>query len=411
MFNQIIAAFQGFFNRGFWFGSFLPTAIFGFLNLAIAAIAFPKQIHFWEVLSKPADAAAWVPISFAAMVVVGYVLSPLIPLFRGWLDGSLMPGKLNEAVRRSRLEIAHKARDEYAELMRSKAAWERLEAKSLPAMWTSRTTGQILGTATDVKSVDDASQLIVQLRERLRRGQLPSVDDAEAAVRAMSQALEKNAARLSAGHSDFALSKRLEDAQLTLVNFLGDARNEAGYRFGLASERNAAIKLDVPQATRVGDARTVAESYSLRVYGVEFAFIWPRLQLVLPEKNSFADKLTDSKAEIDFAILCLVLAVATPVYWIPYLALTAKSPWLFLTIGLSTPLLIRFFYELVVQSQLAFAEAMQSAIDKFRLDVLTKMLLQPTPATRQAERELWQQLRLAEVPNNPADVRYRVPMQ
>jgi len=139
-----------------------------------------------------------------------------------------------------------------------------------------------------------------------------------------------------------------------------------------------------------------------------FDYIWPRLQLVLPDKSPLGDQLIAAKAQIDFAIVSLVLILTVPAVWLLWLAFTARAPWLFLAVGSITPLLVSFFYRAAVEAQFGFGEVVKSAIDRYRFDLL-KTLRQPAPATLSAEQHLWQQLRNLERPGNSSDFSYTHP--
>src|ERR1700676_3166454 len=90
MLSQYISAFQGFFSRAFWFGSFLPSALFAFVHLGIATLAF-GDVPFAEWLKADPAKLTLLPALFAALVVLGYVLSPMVSLFRDLLDASRLP--------------------------------------------------------------------------------------------------------------------------------------------------------------------------------------------------------------------------------------------------------------------------------------------------------------------------------
>ena len=44
-FSGLFDLFKGLFSRAFWFGTFLPLAIFAALNLMIAAVVFPGAVR------------------------------------------------------------------------------------------------------------------------------------------------------------------------------------------------------------------------------------------------------------------------------------------------------------------------------------------------------------------------------
>jgi hypothetical protein len=157
----------------------------------------------------------------------------------------------------------------------------------------------------------------------------------------------------------------------------------------------------------VGDARRLAERYSEDTYRVDFDYVWTRIQMLLPNDDSgFPQRLSDAQSQVSFSVLALMLALTVPLAWLPILFVTANTPWLFLTIGILSPLVLLFFYYLVVQSQSVFGEVVRVAIDKYRLQVLTEIMRQPLPATLAAERILWKGLKQASEPGNQFDLAF-----
>ena len=69
--------------------------------------------------------------------------------------------------------------------------------------------------------------------------------------------------------------------------------------------------------------------------------------------------------------------------------------------------MLSLFYELVVQTQRAYGEVIKGMVDCNRIDVLTKTLRQPVPASLSAERELWGRVCRAEEKGDKADFPYR----
>jgi hypothetical protein len=151
---------------------------------------------------------------------------------------------------------------------------------------------------------------------------------------------------------------------------------------------------DDPRPTRLGNLRAVAEKYVLSAYGVDFEFLWPRMQLVLARDDKFAPRIEAAKAQLDFALLLFLLISLIPAIWLPLLAWKATDPWLFLGIGLSAPLLFAMFHRIVWESQRDFGEVLKAAVDGTRLEVL-KLLRQAPPPRLAKERETWAQLQRA----------------
>jgi hypothetical protein len=94
-------------------------------------------------------------------------------------------------------------------------------------------------------------------------------------------------------------------------DLLNKAAQEAEYRHVIVKERNRALgALANPMATSIGDARLVAERYSVDAYGVDFAFLWPRLLAAIKASKSDDPTLTaidTARSTVDFAVMCVLL--------------------------------------------------------------------------------------------------------
>jgi hypothetical protein len=412
MLDKIITVFQGFFSRAFWLGSFLPVAIITASHLAIAWSQYPKVVRLDEWVLAKFDSLTLFPAVFAGLVVLAYCLTPLIPLLRQVLDGTLLPQWMHDELRREHVISMRKARDQIVNAMEIAVGYDHLINREVPRLQDERAAGMNGNAITNPDLIVTAENSIKPLEKEIESGATPALTEIQAPIDALAAALHVNSSRLTG--EPFA--DRLAAAHKLLLKLLRDAQSEAKHRFETTVARNRTLlTVTNPQATRMADARRLIESYSFNVYQVDYDYIWPRLQLVLPEKSaadgqgSFSDLLLSARSQVDFAILSLALVITIPAVWLPVLAFTATSPWLFLTIGLGAPFLTGFFYELAVESQIAFGEVVKTAIDKYRLDLLVKVLRQPLPATLSAERELWSGLRRAEDAANRFDLVYRHP--
>jgi hypothetical protein len=193
------------------------------------------------------------------------------------------------------------------------------------------------------------------------------------------------------------------------IQLLQDARRDADHRWRTLAVRHRGLALNDPQATQIGDARVLVQSYPSNVYGVDFDYVWPRLQLVVPKDSPLNERIATAQGQVDFAVLTLSLSLLFSLFWLPLLAVYAASPWPVLLLGAAMPLVVLFFYQLLFESEAAFGEVVKLVIDQHRLDLLTKVLRQPMPATLFAERRLWERLVLAEQPGTGTDLTYRHP--
>jgi hypothetical protein len=404
MFNQILAVFQGFLSRAFWFGNFLPVVIVAALHIGLAAIQFPEA----GLLAKFVDNPTALAVAFVSLVVLAYALAPLIPLFRDILDGRLLWTWLNDELRRERVIEARRIIGEFAEagqlagefdwFSRNQRDWFDQASRRGDDPGRREWRNIVLGTPFDETAIRTAEQAVAALRWQVEAARLPSTTLGQDAFTKLAQALERNPG-----------NTRLVNCRSELEKLFADATSEIQHRWvALVKRYKERFELENPAATRIGDARQLTERYSLNAYQVDFDYIWPRLQLVLPDQNPFRDQLVASKAQLDFAILSLVLILTLPLVWLPWLAWTAGSPWLFLVVGVATPFVVSFFYRLSVEAQFGFGDTLKTAIDRYRLDLL-KILRQPVPPNLSTERALWQQLDGATRGGAPIDLSYRHP--
>ena len=163
-----------------------------------------------------------------------------------------------------------------------------------------------------------------------------------------------------------------------------------------------------PRATSIGDARLAVERYANDVYKVDFEFLWPRMLAAMKAENkddTMLEAIETARTKVDFAVLSLVLMTTVPMAWLPAILFHGEPAWLFFVIGVATPLVLQFFYELVYEGQLALGDVVKTAIDRSRFLVL-RMLHQPEPLSRSEERALWARIAAAEGDGRTADLVY-----
>jgi hypothetical protein len=287
-----------------------------------------------------------------------------------------------ERERRGAEENLNAARDLAASLV------ELQQSASLD-LQEARATGLALGTTQAPSAIQQAEKATAALANRLNAGGLRSRDPAAAAARAVAEALRANSS-VAGGAANAALASRVAAVHRQIIELLRRAIEQSDRLRQHQQERVRGHPADV-QPTQVGNARVRSERYCREMYGVDFNYIWPRLQLIIAENDAAARRIEAAKALIDFAVLSLVLTTALVVVWLPLLALRGRSPWLFLIMGSFGPLLIGFFYRLVVQTQISFGEVIQGVVDRFRFDLLKILHIKP-PATLADERAIWRWL-------------------
>lgn len=386
MFAQLLGAFQGFFSRAFWLGSFIPVAVIATVHLVLAIHVFPGLTTI-DLLAPTGKGATYFTLLFAALVVIAYAVSPLVPLMRGILDGSLLPTWLHNALRREHVVRALRVRDQIGAAASKYADYQWLREERSARLKAARQQGIILATVSNQPAIAKATSETKRFARRISAGRVPDVAVARSACDALEDALRLNSA---------ALSSELDPMHRRLLRSLGDAEVYAEHLALTLTGRSAGIAaLNNPQATRMADARLATEQYCYEAYGVEFGYLWPRLQLVLPDQGSLVDRLGFAKAQLDFALLSLILVLTVALVWMPILAWCDATPFVFLSLSALVPLALTFLYELAVETQVAFGAIVKAVIDRYRFDVLKTVERLPLPATLVTERELWTALQNA----------------
>jgi hypothetical protein len=422
-FNSVYQALRGFFSQGFWFAAFLPVALFAALHLAIAIAVLGSvsllgmTISFQEVKGDSTTASTLIIV---AVIVIAYALQPLVPHFRGLLDGSQLPGWMHQWLRPQRLAQAREMRRNLQQALDDMGVMDDLHKDvhaSDGALRTAyRAARQHPGGGNEA-AVDTARRALQTLQDALSQPP-PLARLAQAAQQAVIAALQANnpdpvALATARGAAISPLDRRIAEATNQVADDLEEQINEttreAIYRHQVLRERNRLVgALDAPRATQIGDARFVAESYAKSVYGVNFDFLWPRLLVAIRDQKSDDPMLSTieaARAQVDFAVLSVFLTATVPVVWGPIILARGGPAWLFLAIGAATPLALSFFYNLAFEAQLAFGDIAQTAIDRSRFLVL-RMLRQSDPPSRGQERQLWARIASADADGQSTELLY-----
>lgn len=428
-FNSVYTALQGFFSRSFWFAAFLPVALFALVHVVLATLALGPIAVFGVTISLSGniDAAQFAtagPAIIVGLIVIAYAVTPLMPRFRGLLDGTLLPAEIHDwlrGIRRNDANTLSKTIDDrLSDLTSLDTMLKEYDPEDSPFRRAYR-EALTKATSPEAARVQKANQSLIAAKK--------AIDERELMAQAVRQAKDDVLAALAVNNPDSIALARLMlpaplDPAIAVVctqtdelasryeDILSTAHREALYAYEIVKERvRVAAALKKPRATLIGDARYVVESYASDVYRAEFDYLWPRLLVAIRAEKADDPVLTaieNARAQADFAILSFVLVLTIPAIWLPTLLVRGGPAWLFLAIGAATPVMLTFFYELVFENQLAFGDVIKSTIDKYRLLVF-KMLGLAQPTSRSGERLLWEQVRLAEEDGRTTDLIYVPP--
>lgn len=409
-FSGILSGFAAFFSRGFWLGALLPVVIVAVLHLLLA-VAFYDEVVLSKVFEEVTGATGKALATAAALIVLAYALAPLIRLFQGALDGSLLPRAVHERLRRDRARAWVTADAEYRAGMKEDAELGATEERITLVLVAARKRGLAGGATNDSPLIEAAEREIGRLHDEIALTRRVDQDRLVKAAWSLQAALQRNTTTRVAGDP---WPSRLDALHQRFVLLLKGLNSEAGQRQNAFVERSPFFDPQVWQATRLGDARHRRERYAKDAYDVDFAYLWPRVRWAIEEgetkeSRGLPRQVLDAAAQVDFAVLLLALTLTIPLVWLPLIVVENKSIWAFLAIGLATPPVLMALYTLVLRSELDFGGAVQTTIDRYRLAVLP-MLAMPLPPTLSAERDLWRRLGRMNVPAGGVQLTYRHPV-
>lgn len=419
MFGNVLEKVQELFSASFLLGYLLPVVMIVGVNVLIASLGLGNVPSFTttfdNVLGGTGGELAFILL---AMIVLAYVLAPLIPVFRAILEGRLSPLWVRRHGERRWRAVKEKLKSEMTAAKDRFTALESRQGGILAKLRKARQAGDNLviylpGYPHDHQAIARAQAAINALEVEMGAQGEPAEAKLAAAIDALAAALKgnrvKDASDPSSARQDIVPRLRdLDKLHERMRNDLADMTElarlhaaELSYRF--RSQFGLRI-----EPTKLGNARAAMERYPAIAYGVEFDFLWPRLQSVLAEDTSKAIKTGVDAATVkrDSAVLLTVLSAVTVLVWLPVLAMRGLSFPVFVAVGVLGPLAVLFFYNLVAETEKAFGEVLAATVDALRLQLLIE-LKQPTPDTLGAERKIWDTLQRALYAQGGVDFRYR----
>jgi hypothetical protein len=402
MFGVALDKIQSLLSRDFLVAAFLPWLIFVVLNLLMVervwpALGRPLAWYLDREAGEQALAAAAVVI---AVAVVAFAASPLAPALRAVLEGRLlMPEWVAGRLRHRQRTTLATLNAEINGLRRLERGLRRERSGIEQRLGQARAHGEARAERRDAASVASARAAIDRLW---------AAPDEPAALRAcLDAALERTVAALERNPASSAdeVDQTHQDV-LAAIDILFARITKQVIR--LYTRRQQRFPRDDLAPTSMGNAAAAVRSYALSRYNLSLDFFWPRLEIVVPVDSSAQRTIQESKIRLDFVVLLLFLTGAFTLWWLGILLLVGIELAPFLMVGIAGPLIVRVWYALALESYLAFGEAMRSAVDLHRLDLL-HALHQGRPRTSAGEQRAWEALRRRLDYGEPVVLHYSVP--
>jgi hypothetical protein len=140
-------------------------------------------------------------------------------------------------------------------------------------------------------------------------------------------------------------------------------------------------------ATSFGNVIRAFETYSRVMYGLDSIPGWTRIIAVAPD--GFRATLNGAKAQVDFAVNIVYLAMIVGIQYVVYAVVTESAPMIWIPpVALAVTILA---YRLAVSSAREWGEYVKAVFDLYRHPLLKQMGLQ-VPLSWQDEYHWWQDI-------------------
>lgn len=400
MFGSFLDKLDSWIGRSFIVGSYLPFLVFTAANVLTAQIFYPdkvKTIFEWARITNLGLLDA--TFSFLAVsAILAYVTSPLVGIMSNALRGQYFSGwvrrRLLDEQQARRVELENNVESTGLDSInndRETTLKERLRAATQ--------TGERLGTATAIDSIDAADSSLEKLR--VKRGHRDSVspqdvDEAVAAVEAALQVNCWNATKLvradlegPGAAAEINNSKRLVKLYKEMIDLIAYARGYADVEYTLARSRK---QIEFSQSdihpTLFGNRYAALTYYFENRFNIDLDFILPVLRAVVQNDKEAAEALTKAQQQMEFAIRTYVFIILFTIIWL-ILVLFHRGSYLAVPI-IGTIGLIAAVSALAIihASFTSFGDAVRAISILKRFDILDALHM-PLPANWEEEKSTW----------------------
>jgi hypothetical protein len=420
MLTQLVDASFSVLGRRFFFGAFLPMAIFLLVVYTLIFGGSAAETFILGFAQQDLAQATFEVVAIAALTfVLAYLMHGLRQLMRAFYDG-VWPWPL------SLLVTPFRFLENRALRQREEALQEALQVKD-DVLWWYRDYSDMyirrkappspgpaelakLKALVDevlAKLPDDAPPVakILKLFKELRtlhrhRGGYPGPvqTSLEAMVQDLRSKLPQPRADAAAAPTHVITAERAAGVFEALRS-----RSQTGWLDAYV-DRYSAFPRDERwlRPTRFGNISMVNQEYPLLRYGIALGELWPRLSEVL--SSAASERIDEAQTYVDFTLALTTLAAAAGAVsayallpdaataWSGDWAAWRSSPWLAWAITSVLLFAASFvFYRLAIGASLVLNRQMQGATDLFRLKVLEQMEI-AKPRTPGEEAEIWREL-------------------
>lgn len=375
-----------------------PWLIFWLANAATLAAALGPiaSLGLLERLSASTVALAAVSFLSVVFVILGALLvASLTTVFQAILQGRYLGPPLGLFLRGALHRMQQRVIEHRHESQRLFDEWTASQAAIAGLSGLTNAYAESERRKRPQPTPEGIASIESEFGQALGDGS--SADKIAAAVQVLTRAYDMNAP------SPFEpLHRKVDEAARS---------NEATAREAYAAleRRRAETFADALQVapTDYGNALAASEGYVWRVYGIESAVLWTRLQKVISKE--YLAVVHDAKVRLDFFTAMTLFAGGYGAIWFFVLPYLLPSAWLLAAVVGSASVATWVCYRAAVEAAAGFGQVFRASFDLFRRALLKDLGIDP-PATLAKERALWERLSAITVFQQPASGNDDIPL-
>lgn len=171
------------------------------------------------------------------------------------------------------------------------------------------------------------------------------------------------------------------------------------------TEKNSYPNISMLGPTRMANHTSIHREYGMKRYGMEIEFFWLRLLKIVKADKDFYPILEEAKTQVDFSVISTILLGLTTFVWV---IISACAPYIqpFGLIVLTGIPATSIFYITAVQNYKTFTEAVRSAVDLHRFELLTALHI-ALPEDADKEYDTWIKIFNWKESNDTQPVKYQ----
>ncbi len=410
--STFLERLQGLLGKAYFVAGFFPVLIVALASALVSWHLRPEARDFFAGIQED-SALDQILAGFALLVLVailGFIFWTLNTWLRELLEGRYLPRGARDWLEARQQGERERLQRELAGLRPDLARLRRVagldpltavqepppdeaaaEAEVRERQWVNRLrraseAGEEAGTRAPAAAVaPEVGERFRRLEAARRRGRRIPFAELEAAFAALESELRAKSEARTPG-----LAERRH--QLVDLARYSLARTESAFE-RLRAQRLFRFPDDATAVgpTALANMARLLRSHAQRCYGMDVDHFWPRVQKIVAGDEHFAAILGESKTKLDFAIAMTWASALFLALWLVVIPLAGGGLGFLAAVVTPAYLSVLVFYLVAVKTYRAFAEALRSAIDLFRFDLLAALHL-TLPLTHEDEKALWELL-------------------